>query len=313
MKQKELFKLINESISKHIDNMCLNESIQKAINEELGISNEIVQAAQELKETIISDYHNLKPYKVFFDIKYYTNVIHTKIFDKHFKIQYVIGNCKDKIAYQRHYSEFTGKTYLKNNCMYIVLGFINNVPQMDVDSTTYHELTHVYQYIKRDNDTLFQKRLEPLYNKSVEVTSKNIKYANSNCVENNYFNLGFALYNSFKCEQDAFFHSFESEMKDFALMWPSKIFDTEVYNNLRCIQYVIKDYDKLKKYVKILFGINEQEYLNILKKAEKRILRCIGRVLVKHMNNETNNLGNQMTTTPYFMKNPLHPLKTDKH
>ena len=79
-------------------------------------------------------------------------------------------------------------------------------------------------------------------------------------------------------------------------MWPSKIFDTEVYNNLRCIQYVIKDYDKLKKYVKILFGINEQEYLNILKKAEKRILRGIARVLVKHMNNETNNLGNQMTT-----------------
>ena len=73
MTQKELFKLINETIIKHIDNMCLNESIQKAINEELGISNEIVQTAQRIKDTIINNYRDLKPNRIRNGIKYYSN------------------------------------------------------------------------------------------------------------------------------------------------------------------------------------------------------------------------------------------------
>ena len=96
MTQKELFKLINETIIKHIDNMCLNESIQKAINEELGISNEIVQTAQRIKDTIINNYRDLKPNRIRNGIKYYSNTIQVEAFETPLVIIYTISsnNCR---------------------------------------------------------------------------------------------------------------------------------------------------------------------------------------------------------------------------
>lgn len=314
MKQKELFKLINESIIKHIDNMCLNESIQKAINEELGISNEIVQTAQRIKDIIINNYRDLKPNRIINGIKYYSNTIQVEAFETPLVIIYTIINLPDNKTYEENKHIFYGEIEPEKKYLKVRFGLINNRPCSDIDSILQHELTHLYQYIKRDNGTLLSNKYSVLYDKVQEVLNNTQGYQyskNTDDMLKNY--LAYALYISFNCEQDAYFHSFEAEIKDNALHWPSVIEETDLYTKLKFLRYIIKNYNELKQYVKPTFGITENIYIKIITKAEKRILKGIGRVLKLSLDEKKKYLGKTLFTEPYFIKTPPQPWKTDKH
>lgn len=314
MKQKELLKLINESISKHIDNMCLNESIQKAINEELGISNEIVQTAQRIKDIIINNYRDLKPNRIINGIKYYSNTIQVEAFETPLVIIYTIINLPDNKTYEENKHIFYGEIEPEKKYLKVRFGLINNRPCSDIDSILQHELTHLYQYIKRDNGTLLSNKYSVLYDKVQEVLNNTQGYQyskNTDDMLKNY--LAYALYISFNCEQDAYFHSFEAEIKDNALHWPSVIEETDLYTKLKFLRYIIKNYNELKQYVKPTFGITENIYIKIITKAEKRILKGIGRVLKLSLDEKKKYLGKTLFTEPYFIKTPPQPWKTDKH
>ena len=314
MAQKELFKLINETIIKHIDNMCLNESIQKAINEELGISNEIVQTAQRIKDTIINNYRDLKPNRIRNGIKYYSNTIQVEAFETPLVIIYTIINLPDNKTYEENKHIFYGEIEPEKKYLKVRFGLINNRPCSDIDSILQHELTHLYQYIKRDNGTLLSNKYSVLYDKVQEVLSNTQGYQyskNTDDMLKNY--LAYALYISFNCEQDAYFHGFEAEIKDNALHWPSVIEETDLYTKLKFLRYIIKNYNVLKQYVKPTFGITENIYIKIITKAEKRILKGIGRVLKLSLDEKKKYLGKTLFTEPYFIKTPPQPWKTDKY
>ena len=144
-------------------------NMKKQLFEELAISDEIKSEAENLAKVILSD---SKVKAEIIKKNGFDNVLKNefiiKLFDVNYNIIYYIYSIKNN-------SEFDIKLFknlisiTKNNENEIILNllFVSNNPDSEYFySSIYHELTHVYQYIKSKNDILKNTKIKNLYNLS---------------------------------------------------------------------------------------------------------------------------------------------------
>lgn len=245
-------------------------NITNIINEELGIANAIVRESNKLEKFIISDLKNASKYSNGV-ISYKKNDIPYRLFDTDVNIHYHVYT----IGYNAIKNKLVGEieyTFEKID-LHLNLAMLNGQPiDAFFGDTIYHELTHLYQYIKSKKETLMNKKENSLY--QILKTIKNKNEDNDICVFAN------ALYISFDFERDAMVHGlYARTMKE--------RFGRSVELIIRCsfeneYLYDVKwAIDNIDLFPEDIFKMSKKSALLRFKNTYNRYSRKIGKVLIK--------------------------------
>lgn len=151
--------------------------------------------------------------------------------------------------------------------------FVSNNPDKEYFySSIYHELTHVYQYIKSKNDVLKNIKIKNLYN-----LIKDIKNNSQSELDILFTN---AIYACFDFEQDALLHETYCEyMKSYQIYHLNfDIEDSNAYKFIEDLRNAINNIDKLDEK---LFKNSQDFYLNLFTKKLKRFETKFGKLIIK--------------------------------
>lgn len=247
-------------------------NITNIINEELGIANEIVRESNKLEKFIISDLKNAKKDNSGPVIKYKEHTIDNyKVFDTTVKIHYIVYT--SGINFVKH--KLVGEINYTNDKIEITLSLaMSNGQPIDAffGDTIYHELTHLYQYIKSKKETLMNKKEKSLY--QILKTIKNENEDNDICVFAN------ALYISFDFEQDAMIHGLYARIM-------KERFGRSVELVIRCSSendylYDVKwAIDNIDLFPEDIFKMSKKMALLRFNNTYNRYSRKIGKILIK--------------------------------
>lgn len=249
--------------------------MKKHLFEELAISDEIKSEAENLAKVILAD---SKVKAEVIKKNGFDNVLKNefiiKLFDVNYNIIYYIYSIKNN-------SEFDIKLFknlisiTKNNENEIILNllFVSNNPDSEYFySSIYHELTHVYQYIKSKNDILKNTKIKNLYNLIKDI--KNNRQTELDILFTN------AIYACFDFEQDALLHETYCEyMKSYQIYHINfDIEDSNAYKFIEDLRNAINNIDKLDEK---LFKNTQDFYLHLFTKKLKRFETKFGKLITK--------------------------------
>lgn len=279
----------------YIDENFVSE-IHTLITEEYGISKQVEDETTILKDTILNDIRNLQPLATNSNVTTYKHRIMVKCFGVDMLLDYIAYDCASTEDYNKIDKRyFSCAVSPQTKHIILNIAFVNKKPTNEIDKNIQHELTHLFEYIKRGNNSLMSKKYTTLYNTVQQGVQKYIQYQNTSTIEGIYFNIFYALYVSFKCEQDAFFNELDAELKHNSQNWEVVVECSQTYYNLKIIREIIANWKHVNIAIQNLLGITPSMYLKILKNAEKRIVRGIGRVIVK---NQKKDISEGYLTTP---------------
>ena len=186
-------------------NLQILNTIKSVINEELGISDIVKEETIKLTNEIIK--HLTGTIWVIDDyaIKHKTNNFNFKIFEKDILIKFDLINFRtvDNVTKLiENYDITSGYNKHKNILYFTFIMYDGMIDKRTFNDSIQHELTHIYQSLKRGNFILSDKNSN-LYDKIVELSK-------INNLTKNQKNIVKALYLTFKIEQEAFVNGFYS-------------------------------------------------------------------------------------------------------
>ena len=247
----------------------------KQIFEELSISDEIKSEAENLAKVILMD---SKIKAEIIKKNGFDNVLKNEFIIKLFGVNY---NIIYYIYSINNISEFDIKLFknlisiTKNNENEIILNllFVSNNPDSEYFySQIYHELTHVYQYIKSKNDVLKNTKIKNLYD-----LIKDIKYSSQSELNILFTN---AIYACFDFEQDALLHETYCEyMKSYQIYHLN--FDIEDSNAYKFIEDLRNAIEHINELDEKLFKNSQEFYLNLFTEKLKRFETKFGKLITK--------------------------------
>lgn len=249
--------------------------MEKQIFEELSISDEIKLEAENLAKVILTDS------KLNADIikrNGFNNILKNKfdinLFGINYNIIYYIYNINNISELDiKLYKNLISITKNNENEILLNLLFVSNNPDKEYFySSIYHELTHVYQYIKSKNDVLKNIKIKNLYN-----LIKDIKNNSQSELDILFTN---AIYACFDFEQDALLHETYCEyMKSYQIYHLNfDIEDSNAYKFIEDLRNAINNIDKLDEK---LFKNSQDFYLNLFTKKLKRFETKFGKLIIK--------------------------------
>ena len=248
--------------------------MQKELFEELSISDEIKTEAESLKKYILADSKlNADSIKKYGFDNVLKNKFDIELFGVKYEITYYIFNIEKCIIDAKLFKILQPETknYENEICFYLLT--INNEPNDEYFlAPIWHELTHVYQYIKSKKDELSNEKIKNLYilNKHIMCTcSDNIQILFSN-----------AIYVCFDFEQDALIHeTYGQYMKQYQIYhFDFDIEDSNAYKFIEDLKNAIEHIDKLDEK---LFKNSKKFYLNLFIKKLKRFENKFGKLKTK--------------------------------
>lgn len=248
------------------------------INEELSVSSVVTNMCNDVSTQLVSKLNGAKP-KIAKDkaLLMYNGIMN---FDcsKYLKtisnlnVIYVVYLLDSEQQFQAHAQSglFNSSADYEHRNIKVNLAYVNGAPCREFKSIIRHELKHIYEYDcgMRKNENFYER------------------------VVNNYMHgekwerdIAWALYLSFKTEQDAFLEQYYEYLQTdrFYTIEPMEDpqnpycqFD-DAFTKVECTPI---NNEKLKK----SFGINIRQLYHILNSAEERLFKKMGHVWMKYNN-----------------------------
>lgn len=278
--------------------VVLNEialKINKAINEELGIADEVRKKSEELLKDVINRLKNIEK-----------SIIESGVSEKKDNFQIEIAG--KKVSVQVHYHNFRDKTYyhnfikkngniepssISNNGrfniiaikFYSISGYID---KKDLYDSIQHEVEHIFQQVKAKK-TFGESNLY-LY-----------AYNRLNSEQTEVRTLALISYMSNRFEQDAFVNGLYAFLKsDFKYANASKsdVQESPVYEKLTELidakDYLIKNKNNVNfqneiNIYKEKFNLNYNDFLRLATSSINDITKKIGRTIIKFKNDMIKN------------------------
>jgi hypothetical protein len=156
------FILGNDHISK-----IIRECVDKYINEELGIANDVLIKTNEIKELIYGDSRNAEKEKLDDGVSMTNGLVVLDIFGTSMKVIYTIYNFRDFDTYydkKEYFNPKSSMSYEKNEIYVSILSISGEFQENSFGDSIQHELEHLYQ-IKKQGKGLFQDN--NLYEKAI--------------------------------------------------------------------------------------------------------------------------------------------------
>lgn len=271
----------------------LTESIKDAINEELGIADEVTAALYTIQEKLKEDYKQSFSVSTGIDgITRRFGGFDVNVFGEELKVSWNCYNYQNFELLQQHpmntLGQYIKKTYdSPPELRIIILSLQGNINYSITYDILRHELHHFYEDVKRG--------FKPLRKRELYKYARQLHKYPKNDIRNM---VGSIIYMSFKHEQTAFYNgAYEYLMTntDVACNFRMKIQDTPMFGNLqhlyKCIDalesigeenwkngYHTREMaDKLKYY----YNITYNKLLKIGRRAVKEIVAKLGRAVIK--------------------------------
>lgn len=272
--------------------MILNEislKINEAINEELGIADEVRDKSAKLRDDVINRLKNIEK-----------SIVESGVSEKKDNFQIEIAN--KKVFVQVHYYNFRDKTYylnfikksgpighssLSNDGRFnvILLNFYSisgYIDEKDLYDSIQHEVEHIFQQVKAKKT--FGKSDLYLY------AYKNLS---NEQLENRI--LALISYMSNKFEQDGYINGLYAFLKDNYKLMATRddIKESPVYSKLTDLIYakdfLIKNKNNVKlkeeiEYYQKNFNLNYNEFIRLVTSSINDITKKIGRTIIKFKN-----------------------------
>lgn len=272
--------------------LILNEissKINEAINEELGISDEVKDKSAKLRDDVINRLKNIEK-----------TIIDSGVSEKKDNFQIEIAN--KKVFVQVHYYNFRDNTYYLNfikkhgniehsstsndgRFNVIILNFYSisgYIDKIDLYDSIQHEVEHIFQQVKAKktfgNSNLYLYAYNSL---------------NSDQIEKRILALISYMSNSF--EQDGYVNGLYAFLKE-NYRFNSKRFDVKespVYNKLTDLIYakdfLIKNKNNANlqneiSYYKDKFNLNYNDFIRLVTSSINEITKKIGKTIIKFKN-----------------------------
>lgn len=267
------FKINEElSISRIVTDMC-NEVSAQLINKLMGEHAKIVQDKALLMYKGVMNYDCSKYLKTISNL----NVI------------YVVYLLDNEQQFQAHAQSglFDSSADYQNKNIKVNLAYINGKPCREFKSIIRHELKHIYEY-----DCGMQKN-ENFYNRVIDKCKHGEQWEKR---------VAWALYLSFKTEQDAFLEQYYEYLQTYRHYTIDPMEDPQ---NPYCKfddAFNIVDYTSLNNIkMKESFGINIRQLYHILNSAEERLFKKMSHIYQKWRNDVLLKDGSLNPTVMTFM------------
>ena len=275
----------------------LTESIKNAINEELGIADEVTDALETIKEGLKNSFKNEfeKPTRVD-GITYRSGKFETNIFGEKLTVYWECYNYQNENLKKQHKLPATGY-YIKKDgnesakliiSMQALRGKININKILE---TTRHEIHHFYEDVKKDFKPL--KKIK-LY-KYAHALMNNFHYTDIRHM------IGNIIYISFEHEQRAFYngaYEFLSANIDVAYNFNLKIQETQMFIHMEYLKECIEEIENIGQenweknkftkdisiHLKNKFNITYDKLLKMANKSLKNLAVGIGKAIIKVKN-----------------------------
>ena len=174
--------------------------VQSLIYESLSISNEVTDVTHYLMRTINKEVHE----KANKEQDVYEGELTLPIFNQPYKVEWIVYNYdKNKQNYPIGAS-ISLKSNILKVAMVKVYGEMDNTSLSD---SLQHEIEHLFQYLKKQRDNIFNDKDTKLYNKAVELISNHPR-------DSFHYRIGQAVYLMFDAEQDAFVNGLYASVKN---------------------------------------------------------------------------------------------------
>lgn len=229
--------------------MKLLLEIENIVNEELGISKQVINAFNSVKSEIIKDSHKYKWEKnIYNNIVKNGHISNFEMFGKVINIDYTLFYLDSKQDFNDVF--FNAVFNKRNNTLKTSLCYIKETNQY-VDPSSQHEIEHIFQEILSNGNLLKTAKSNYMYSNAVYLAKQNDKYKKL---------VGFSIYYSFNFEKDAF----ANDIYSLVIQNPSENYlellsKTKVFQNIKYIENKIKhlsnkDIEQITPLLKLYFN-----------------------------------------------------------
>lgn len=244
------------------------------ITEEYGIAFEVVEERKKLVKQIINSFQNANKITDNNGVSVISNSFTANIFSNNVTIKYICYNFKsreeaiDKTSNYPNIYNCGSNVSQDGKIITFRIGLVCGNPTSISISVVQHELSHLYEIIKRLPNNLLGKD-EKLYN----IVSDNFEKELTPQQEK----LNTAIYVTFETEQIAFSNQLDQMLEtdpncEYRLTAP--------YNYLVTLREVLDDFEQYKHLAKN-YGLTENSLLRRLNQGYSNYIRRIGRILYK--------------------------------
>ena len=257
------------------------ESIRVAVYESLGINDEVVLASDGLCKKLLE---LLKQTKKIFKDGYTYKEIQTKydLFGVEFKINFRCYYFETKEDYDSAYnsSVFGGGTQNVEKYMNINSGCVcGQISEETFYDVIQHEISHVFDYIKRGGYGKNKILNEELYKKCCKIIGPS-GYRNGYL-----YSIAFGIYLCYPSEQIGFANGLDALLSNDDRIHEkrTKIKNSEEYKAIEDIDDAIESLGKINDVlIKRYLGLSKDVVGKILDKGRAEYIRRIARVLIRH-------------------------------
>jgi hypothetical protein len=257
----------------------LDEGLKRIINEEQGVSMELVEKTYDIYDTLVSSIKtntNYQPCNIN-GVRYKVGVFgYDNFFDSSIKIEYLYYNFFDKECFEKNYNSIRHICRVKNDTVLqiTILAISGTILKQKALDELSHELEHLYQYTKANR--IFATN--QMYVNAIEIK----RIAKRNTFE---YCVADTIYLSRKFEQDAYLQSLYVKLMncEFLESFETILRESDIYNALRALKTHLKDIECIGCLPK-QFQIRKYSYkklVNDCKNAIKNIQWKMARVYNK--------------------------------
>lgn len=267
--------------------------IYQILNEELGISNDVISLKSKIKNLISNDYATNKDNNKFYGmlpitpkkrLLTYHNTLTIPFNDIDINVRYyVIDEAKDARYIDLYHSKYSSSFELSENKLHLFLSKKRNkINWMEYNETLQHEIEHWYQQYKKGNSLLSDNHIKK-YNKYKVLRNGKTQTER---------NIGMIYYYDERIEHDAIMNGLYSKimsMNEIAnAIDPIDILKSyRHYTNIKAIQSIIEIINNniyvKKEYADVLDSINKNisSFIKTANNVVNEYIKGFGRTIYK--------------------------------
>lgn len=262
------------------------KSIKDTLNEELGISKEVIGISQSILKSIRLTLRKSNPMVDSNSVQVWRNKWSMDIYGMTFTIyskQYMFENYAKFQRLKSQYDLRSSFSFEKKQLIFVGYGYQNMWQESELYDAIYHEVEHLYQTIKSGKS--LNSNDSNLYKLAIDAMSANDNEALSV--------LGYVIYLSRRYEQTAYSHGLYGLLKSEEPQNREEINGIVPYSQLysvyaklkMCREYIVHN----KENPQLIQGLerfrkNYNWFLKLTDRAIQQTIRCTSRTISKYLN-----------------------------